>query len=103
MPRRRLRQTVVMTRYFRRRWEESRGDDFDTWGPATYLFEVDDEMWPIRQIEVYDAGPVLRYGPEQFEDAYGSLGDQALGEPDEWSEWEISATQFDRLWEHSGP
>ena len=54
------------------------------------------EMWPIRQIGIYDAGPVLRYGPERIEDAYGCLGETALGERDERSKWEISATEFER-------
>jgi hypothetical protein len=44
-------------RFFRRRWEDSRGDEFDAWGAATYLFEVGDNGWPVRQIQVYDAGP----------------------------------------------
>jgi hypothetical protein len=55
-------------------------------------------MWPIRQIEIYDAGPVLRYGPDRIEDAYGYHGETALGERDEWSKWEISATEFERIW-----
>jgi hypothetical protein len=63
-----------------------------------YYFEVDDDVWPVRQIEVYDAGPVLRYGPERVQDSFGSLGDQPLGELDEWSEWEIPESDFDQLW-----
>jgi hypothetical protein len=54
-------------------------------------------MWPVRQIEIYDAGPVLLYGPDLVEDVHGGLGEAALGEIDEWSDWEISATEFDRF------
>jgi len=93
-----LGHTWSVTRFFRRRWDESRGDAFNAWGPATYLFEVDDAGWPIRQIEAYDAGPVLRYGPEQVEDDYGGLGQARLDEFEDWSEWEISATDFERVW-----
>ena len=61
-------------RFFRRRWDESRGDAFDGWGPAVYFIEVGDDGWPVRQIEVYEMGPTLRYGPGRTEDAFGGLG-----------------------------
>jgi hypothetical protein len=61
-------------RWFRRRWEESRGDGFASWGAATYFFEVGPDGRPVRQVEVYDAGPTLRYGPDHPEDEFGQLG-----------------------------
>jgi hypothetical protein len=61
-------------RFYRRRWEESRGDEFDAWGHSFWYFEVDNDGWPVRQVEVYDTGPVLRYGPGHEEDQYGGLG-----------------------------
>jgi hypothetical protein len=51
-------------------------------------------MWPVRQIEIYDAGPVLLYGPDLVEDVHGGLGEAALGEIDEWSEWDFG----NRVW-----
>ena len=55
------------SRWFKRRWEETRGDEFASWGAATYFFEVSDDGWPSRQIEVYDHGPTLRYCPGREE------------------------------------
>jgi hypothetical protein len=93
-----LAHTWAVVRFFRRRWDESRGDEFDDWGPATYLFEVDVDMWPTQQIEVYDFGPILRYGPEHVEDEHGGLGEVRLDELEDWSEWEMSAIEFERVW-----
>jgi hypothetical protein len=58
-------------------------------------------MRPVRQIEIYDHGPSLRYGPDRVEDEYGQLGVEALGDPDEWSRWVISAEEFERAWDGS--
>ena len=55
---------IMTTRYFKRPWTESRGDQFDKWGYANYFFEVDANGYAIRQIEDYDKGPTLRYGPD---------------------------------------
>jgi hypothetical protein len=52
-----------MADWYRRRWEESRGDADDAWGGSTWYFEVGDDGTPIRQIEIYDLGPTFRYGP----------------------------------------
>ena len=47
-------------RFYRRRWDQSRGDEFDAWGRSVWYFEVNEDGWPVRQVEVYDTGPVLR-------------------------------------------
>jgi hypothetical protein len=90
-------------RFYRRRWEESRGDEFDAWGRSVWYFEVDDDGWPVRQIEVYDAGPVLRYGPGHEEDQYGGLGQASLDDPEEdWSPFAITRAAFERVWDSAG-
>jgi hypothetical protein len=90
-------------RFYRRRWNESRGDEFDGWGPATYYFEVGDDGWPVRQIEVYDDGPVLRYGPGHDEDQYGFLGQVSLDELGDWNRFAIQPEQFEAVWRAAAP
>ncbi|TYC19040.1 hypothetical protein FXF52_38795 [Micromonospora sp. MP36] len=38
-------------RFYRRRWNETRGDELDDWGRSLWYFEVDDDGWPVRQID----------------------------------------------------
>ncbi len=86
-----------MPRHFRRRWHESRGDEYDAWGPATYWFEVDADLSPLRQIESYDGGQRLLYHRAHTEDAFGMLG----SEPLEWDPdgpFAVTATEFEAEW-----
>jgi hypothetical protein len=34
---------LVKTRYYKRRWDEVRGDEHNDWGPSTWYFEVGDD------------------------------------------------------------
>jgi hypothetical protein len=86
-------------RFYRRRWDETRGDEFDDWGCSLWYFETDEEGWPVRQIEVYDSGPVLRYGPEHDYDRYGELGHVSLYDSgDDWSTFAIPGSDFEQVW-----
>ncbi len=89
----------VAMRYFRRRWNDSRGDGFDSWGATTYYFEVGKDGWPTRQVESYDTGPILRYGQGREEDEYGQLGQARLDESEDWMPWAISQNEFEDAWE----
>jgi hypothetical protein len=84
-------------RYFRRRWDEDRGDEYASWGPATYYFEVDDDLYPTRQLEVYERGPSLRYSSERLNDAYGLLSDQRL-DLEDFASFEIDGATFEAAW-----
>lgn len=86
-----------MPRYFRRVWDESRGDEWDGWGVATYFFEASDAGAVFRQVEVYTNGRVLRYGPQHAEDEYGFLTDQPL-DLDELAGSESDAPTFETAW-----
>jgi hypothetical protein len=93
----------VPSRFYRRRWDETRGDEFDGWGCSVWYFDVDDDGWPVRQVEVYDAGRVLRYGYGHEEDIYGGLGQASLDDSDEdWSRVEITRAKFERVWDSNG-
>ncbi|OLB73420.1 MAG: hypothetical protein AUI14_26245 [Actinobacteria bacterium 13_2_20CM_2_71_6] len=90
-------------RFYRRRWEETRGDEFDDWGGSVWYFEVRDDGWPVRQVEVYDAGRVSRYGAGREEDRYGGLSQASLYDSDEdWGPFEITAAEFERVWDSDG-
>lgn len=91
------------TRWFRRRWEEARADDFASWGPATYFFETGDDGEPVRQIEVYDAGPKLRYGPGREEDQFGQLARGGIDRDEDWARWAISLDDFQAVWDGLNP
>jgi hypothetical protein len=91
-------QSPNMNRYFKRRWEESRGDEFDHWGPSEWYFELNDDGYPVRQVERYDRGQVLKYDANRLYDEYGGLGDQAL-DLDELKEFEITVEEFETAWQ----
>jgi hypothetical protein len=83
--------------YYKRHWEESRGDNYDHWGPATYFFEADEQGVVLRQVEVYEAGQILRYDGRHWRDDFGMLADQQL-DLDEFRAFETSKEEFDRVW-----
>jgi hypothetical protein len=89
----------MASRFFRRQWHESRGDDHAAWGRATYFFETDDALIARRQIEVYDSGQRLRYDEAHPEDEHGYLSFGPIFPEDEWPElFEISALEFEAEW-----
>ena len=86
-------------KYFRRPWEECRGDRFDNWGWSVWYFELADDGYPNRQIEVYASGPVLKYDADHLRDEYGGLGDQSLDvDEDGMAPFEIGARAFEDAW-----
>lgn len=86
-----------MKRYFKRNWNETRGDEFDSWGTSIWYFETDQSGLPIRQMEVYENGNRLKYDSNKLFDDYGRLGDQPL-DIDEFIEFEIKAEDFEQEW-----
>ena len=89
-------------RYFKRPWDEDRGDEYASWGTPLWYFEVDDLWEVVRQLEVYASGAVLAYDSSHLEDRYGMLADQALP-PEEMPPFEISKAEFERVWASSKP
>ena len=84
-------------RYFKRNWNETRGDQYDSWGKSVWFFETDDNGEVLRQMEVYDNGKVLKYDNENSEDEFGMLADQNL-DLTEFNEFTIEKEEFENNW-----
>lgn len=84
-------------KYFKRNWDETRGDEFDNWGTSIWYFETDNSGLPTKQIEVYQNGKVLKYDQLKLEDEFGRLGDQEL-DLNVFSEFEITKLEFEKIW-----
>ena len=89
-------------RYFKRLWDETRGDQFDHWGTATYYFEIGSDGYPNRQIQIYENGNALSYDTSHIDDKYGGLADQPL-DIDEFEAFEIDETEFTQMLETINP
>jgi hypothetical protein len=83
--------------WYRRCWEESRGDDHDGWGHSTWLFETTATGDVIRQIEIYERGPTKRYDHDHGEDDAGGLTYATLPAQD-WTAFAIDIEEFQRAW-----
>lgn len=84
-------------RYFKRFWEENRGDAYAEWGCSWWYFEVDDEGWVERQLENYDDGTSLKYSRQHLNDEYGGLSEAAL-DLSELVAFEIPRAEFEEAW-----
>ncbi|MCC5641054.1 hypothetical protein LC593_35545 [Nostoc sp. CHAB 5844] len=78
-------------------WDESLGGEYDAWGTSTYFLEIGDDLYPIRQIEVYENGNVLFYDSSHFADNYGMLCDKRIQEED-IQEFGITKAEFEQVW-----
>jgi hypothetical protein len=86
--------------YYCRHWNESRGDEYDAWGEATYYFAAGEDGYVTRQMEIYAGGQVLKYDLQHAEDEYGGLT-EALLDLEEYAPFLITATAFDAAWEQA--
>lgn len=80
--------------FYRRRWDESRGDEHDDWGPAVYYFWVLHDVVE-QQVELYDSGVMLAYDRYHREDQFGALTGERL-DPVEWAPFEIDLVDYQR-------
>ncbi len=83
--------------YFKRPWNESRGDEHNDWGPSIWYFETDAEMWPNRQMEVYANGKVLKYEQQHQDDKFGGLSEVVLDEY-AFAPFVITCEEFETAW-----
>ncbi len=86
--------------YFKRYWNESRGDTNNAWGCSMWYFETDASGFVTRQVEVYDQGPTLKYHEGHLDDRFGGLSYQSLN-LDEFAQFEILKVEFDLCWNKS--
>ena len=84
-------------RYFRRPWDEDRGDEHSDWGTSTWYFEVRESGEVVRQIEVYANGTVLKYNESTVEDDYGGLATARL-DIEDFVHYEILPCEFESVW-----
>jgi hypothetical protein len=82
-------------RFFRREWDENRGDQFANWGTSTLYLALDGEGHAHVQVEAYADGTVIAYDAEHAEDRYGGLTYAQL-DLDEFAPYEISEREFYR-------
>ncbi|MFJ2033670.1 hypothetical protein [Streptosporangium sp. NPDC087985] len=80
-------------RYFRRGWNEDRGDQYASWGTSTFYLALDAEGDAHVQVEVYVNGIVIAYDAEHDEDRYGGLTYARL-DLDEFTPYEIGEREF---------
>lgn len=88
-------------RYFKRYWDEPRGDENNAWGCSWWYFETCTAGVVTRQVEVYESGPTLRYHAHYLNDEFGGLSDKPL-DLDEFASFEITQDEFDTIWDSGG-
>ena len=92
---------MTNTNYFKRHWDESTGDELtDSWGKSIYYFETDNDLYVLRQLQVFDNGKVLKYDTSYIDNKFGGLSEIAL-EIEEFDECRIDKTEFEQRWQTS--
>lgn len=92
-----------MKRYFKYRWNESRGDEYDNWGFSNWYNEFDEDFFTLRVIQVFDNGNILKYSEEYIDDEFGMLPEGVLIFEDLIASGsvEISQEEFESVWTSS--
>ncbi len=86
--------------YYKAFWNETRGDEFDSWGSCTFYFEIDKDF-VLKQLQLYENKNVLKYNRDSIlDDEYGGLTDQPLTHDDiEMNDFEkITSADFLKMW-----
>jgi len=83
--------------YFKRDWNETRGDKYDSWGLSVWYFETNDHGKPVRHMELYENGKLLKYSADHMKDKFGFLARSAIPLKD-FQENKIEKNVFFKLW-----
>lgn len=84
-----------MHKYYFYHWDESTGDKLDHWGTSDWYFEVGEDEYVLKVIQVFASGNALFYSETHIEDEYGFLSEgkfELIGE-----EKEISKAEFEKI------
>jgi hypothetical protein len=84
-------------RYYKRFWDETRGDEYADWGKSWWYFETDANGVILRQIEEYENGIVQFYPNMRTENTFGGLGKTPLPF-EEFQEYCIFQEDFEAIW-----
>jgi hypothetical protein len=87
--------------HYCRLWDETRGDEYDSWGRATYFFELGSDQRVVRQLEIYENGNVLSYDQSHPEDQFGGLAMDF--DPVDMQPFEISPQALEEAWSRNVP
>ena len=87
-------------KYYKRHWSEDRGNAYAHWGSATYYYEIGDDLYATRQIEIYENGNILKHDEDNFSDEFGMLTDKPI-DPDEFEPHVIAEDEFESVWNSS--
>ncbi|TNC85841.1 MAG: hypothetical protein CSH37_06320 [Thalassolituus sp.] len=81
--------------YFKRDWDDTRGDRYDFWGCSEWWIETNNEGYITRCIQKYRNGNILFYSEGHQEDKYGALPEGAL-DVSEFKEFRITRFAFEK-------
>jgi len=89
-------------KYYRKHWPEKRTDQYAIWGHSDWYFESRPDGTVVRQVEVYENGPALRYDETHPQNEYGRLAETRL-ELSQFAGCEIPAEAFTTVWNSARP
>jgi hypothetical protein len=73
-----------------------------SWGRFTIYLEVGEDLWVVRQVNVFQNGNLLSYDRAHWVDEFGMLGDARINRNRKHGPWgqseEVEAAEFERVW-----
>lgn len=84
--------------YYSKDWPDARSDQYAHWGSSRWYFETREDGSVVRQVEVYENGPRLRYNESHPQNEFGRLAETRL-DLNQFAECEITAEEFTAAWE----
>jgi hypothetical protein len=77
-------------------------DPVKGWGKFTRYLEIGNDLWPVRQVDVFENANMLSYHRTHWVDEFGMLGDARINRNRKHGPWghsqEINAAEFEGVW-----